>query len=268
MAFSLNSIFTTMTAVPSFTSIITELEPPPLLKPYVRCFWTCDDSKNKVSARIIPDCCADIIFHIDSGSAQFVGVGNGSFIFNGTGVFFGIRFYAWAVRLFANAEMPALFNSSVAPESIFKNFAHFKRGVIEAESTKQRTELAGAYLLNLLGGTSDADVMNCLFAAIKRNGNISPNEMSNYAVVSRRTLERKFAQSIGIPPKTIVELLRYQLLWQDCLKNDFSALNGVEKFGYYDQAHMYNDFKKYHGIGMGEAQREFQKLSHIYNTTI
>lgn len=265
MAFSLDSIFTTITAVPP-SSIFTEIEPPPVLKPYIRCFWTCDYGMSNVPVRIIPDFCADIIFDINNGSAKLIGVGNGSFMFAGSGVFFGIRFYAWAVRLFANAEMSALFNSSVAPENVFKKFAHFKTAVIEAKGTEQRVELATAYLLDLIDKTPDADVMNCLFAAIKRYGNISTSEMASYAIVSKRTLERKFKQSIGIAPKTTVELLRYQLLWQDCVKTGFSASDGVDKFGYYDQAHMYNDFKKYHGLGLSEAQREFKNLSHIYNT--
>ena len=39
MAFSLESIFTTATAVPSEISGIIEVEPIDYLKPYVRCFW-------------------------------------------------------------------------------------------------------------------------------------------------------------------------------------------------------------------------------------
>ncbi|MDE5563480.1 MAG: AraC family transcriptional regulator [Clostridiales bacterium] len=265
MAFSIDSIFTTRTALPKNGGIV-EIEPIVALKPYVRCFWTCErDKANKVS-RVIPDCCADIIIDVENDGAGFVGMCLDSFAATHINAIFGIRFYAWAVPQFTRTNAVILFNALINPQNLFNNFTEFKDSIIEAKSTSERVELAQKYLIGLLDSRCDSDVMNSLCDIVINNGNISVSDLSRGIAVSKRTLERKFMQSIGVSPKTITEAVRYQLLWQDCIDNRFCAIDSVEKFGYYDQAHMYNDFKRYHGIGLGEARQEYYDLSRFYNT--
>ncbi len=265
MAFSIDSIFTTRTALPKNGGIV-EIEPTAALRPYVRCFWTCERGKFTRSTRIIPDCCADIIINLDDCGAGFVGMCTDSFAAENTDTVFGIRFYAWAVPQFTRTNAVQLFNALINPQNLFSNFAEFKDSIIAAKRTAERVELAQKYLLGLLDSRCDCDVMNSLYAIIRGNGNMSVGDLSRGIAVSKRTLERKFMQSIGVSPKTITDAIRYQLLWQDCIADRFCALDSVEKFGYYDQAHMYNDFKKHHGIGLGEARKEYYALSLFYNT--
>ncbi len=266
MAFSLDKIFTTRTALPS-NGGITEIEPIAALKPYIRCFWTYKRGTCAMKTRIIPDCCADIIINLDDESAGFVGMCFDSFFAENVSTVFGIRFYAWSVPRFARTNAVRSYGFDSNPQNLFYKFTDFKDSIIEAKNTAQRVELSQKYFLELLDESCDSDVMNCLYTAIKCNGSISIHELSRSMAVSRRTLERKFMQNIGVSPKSIIELIRYQLLWQDCISSNFCAHDLVDKFGYYDQAHMYNDFKKYHGIGLGDAWQEYFKLSHFYNTT-
>ena len=265
MAFSLDKIFTTRTALPKNGGVI-EIKPIAALQPYVRCFWVCERDKWDRVSRVIPDCCADIIIDVDNNGAGFVGMCLDSFTATHVNAIFGIRFYAWAVPQFVRVNAAQLFNAVINPQNLFSNFNEFKDRIIAAKSTAERVELSQRYLISLLDERCDNDVMNCLYATIVHNGNISVRDLSGSVAVCRRTLERKYMQSIGVSPKTITEMLRYQLLWQDCIKSNFNALDCVEKFGYYDQAHMYNDFKRYHGIGLSEARQEYCDLSHFYNT--
>lgn len=265
MAFSIDSIFTTRTALPNNGGVI-EIEPIVALKPYVRCFWVCERDKYDKVSRVIPDCCADIIIYVENNGAGFVGVCMDSFTTAHANAIFGIRFYAWAVPQFVRVNAVELFNAVINPKYLFNNFNEFKDSLIAAKSTAERVELAQSYLMGLLDSRYDCDVMNSLYDIVRNNGKISVSDLSRGIAVSKRTLERKFMQSIGVSPKTITDAIRYQLLWQDCIADRFSALDSVEKFGYYDEAHMYNDFKKYHGIGLGEARREYYNLSLFYNT--
>ena len=217
--------------------------------------------------RIIPDCCADIIFDLIGGCARFVGVSDNSFLSSNNGVFFGIRFYAWAVSRFTDEKIDFLFNGSTQPENIFKGFSRFKIELLHANGNERRVTLAQKYLLDLLDENIDADIMNCLFAMIKLNCNVSVRDLSNHVAMSSRTLERKFLRNIGVSPKTMTELIRYQMLWQDCIKPNFCVPDSVDKFGYYDQAHLYNDFRKYHGEGLFDARSRYTNLSRFYNTT-
>jgi methylphosphotriester-DNA--protein-cysteine methyltransferase len=73
-------------------------------------------------------------------------------------------------------------------------------------------------------------------------------------VISQKQLERLFSHHIGISPKSFSSLIRYQLLWQEIvLSGHFNVQDAVDKFGYCDQAHLLNDFKKHHLIGIREA---------------
>lgn len=265
MTFSLDKIFTTRTAMPKNGGVV-EIQPIAALKPYVRCFWTCDRGKCAKYTRIIPDCCADIIFDLDTFGVGFVRMSFDSFTAENASTVFGIRFYAWAMPHFTRTNATELYGLDIAPQKIFYKFADFKDSLIEAKNTAERVSLAQKYLLGIIDERYDSDVMNSLYAIIRSNGNISVGDLSNIIAVSRRTLERKFLHNIGVSPKAISELIRYQLLWQDCIKNGFSVADSTFKFGYCDEAHMYNDFKRFHGIGLGEARSEFANLSRFYNT--
>lgn len=261
MAFSLDKIFTTRTALPKGCGVI-EIEPCAALKPYIRCFWTYARTDRSIPVRIIPDCCADIIIDLDRRSAEFVDIGFDSFFVRSTGTVFGIRFYAWAVSRFSST---CVRHGPVDPKMLFAGFSDFQNRIIEAKTLSERIAFAQSYLTGIMSERCDDDVMNCLYSMVKNSGNVSVNELASDVAVSRRTLERRFLR-IGITAQSMSGLIRYQLLWQECLKRDFSALDCVEKFGYYDQAHMYNDFRAFHGINPVEARREYSSLSHFYNT--
>ena len=265
MSFSLDKIFTTHTALPKNVGVV-EIDPNAALRPYVRCFWKYNDCPNVRELRIIPDCCADIIIPLDGSPSIFVGASDKSFVTPHTGNVFGIRFYAWAVAPFLHIGLKESFNGAVPIDYILNNFDRVQSAIIAADTTTRQVELAEKYLLELFDGKLCFDIMNGLYCAIKDNCRITVKTLSDYCAVSKRTLERKFIDNIGISPKTMIDLLRYQLLWQDCIGRDFSSADSAYKLGYYDEAHMYNNFKMFHGITMSAARAEYAKLSRFYNT--
>ena len=261
MSFSLNNIFTTLTSAPASRTGIKEIAPCALLAPYVRCFWTYSGDSVK-QIRIIPDCCADIIIDLHSqASGNYCGVSNRCFISDNNSALFGIRFYAWGVRMFTNANMGELFNLSYPANKIFDGIENAENNIINAPNTSARVYIAQKFLLRKLCDAENSDVMNSLYLALSRSCRTNVNEKSEYCAVSRRTLERMFALNIGVSPKQMTDILRYQLLWQACLSHDFDVGDCVEKLGYYDESHLYNDFKKYHGIGLPSGRNEFYNLS-------
>lgn len=265
MAFSLDKIFTTRTALPKNGGVI-EILPASELRPYVRCFWTYRSSDNDNAMRVIPDCCADIIFDIDNGGVSFVGAGFDSFTVKSMPNVFGIRFYLWSVPQFTRVNAALLYGRQAEFGDLFRGFNVFSRKIFQAKNSAEMVELSEQFLLRILNERFESDVMNSLYSMIVNYGNISVGELASKIAVSKRTLERKFMQNIGVSPKSVSDAIRYQLLWQDCINGDFNILDGVEKYGYYDQAHLYNDFKKYHGIGLADAFKEYSDLSHFYNT--
>lgn len=68
--------------------------------------------------------------------------------------------------------------------------------------------------------------------------------------ISLRTLERQFKQNIGIPPKELSNIIRFQSTLKKLKTNakKESLLRVAYEMGYYDHAHLTNEFKKYAGL--------------------
>lgn len=256
MSFGLDKIFTTVTALTGPTSVIREVAPCNALKPYIRCFWESDGAPGDATLRIIPDCCADILIYVSDGKvhSDFCGVGDRSFISRGSVKTFGIRFYAWSVSTFSSVDMNGTLNCYLPADAVFDRFGAVATQINRAATFGERMEVAQKYLLNRLRrDRENGDVMNSLYRIITQCARVSVDSLSDYCAVSKRTLERNFRAHTGLSPKEAVDLIRYQLLWQQCLRSDFDPLDSVEKLGFYDAAHLYHDFKKYHGISLPQA---------------
>lgn len=256
MSFTLNKIFTTATANPTSDSIVREAAPCDALKPYIRCFWETTNCDTYSELRIIPDCCCDIIFFASNDKiyCNFCGVNNRSFLATNNAKMFGIRFYAWSVYLFTSEKIQDTLNKHLPAQELFDNCDRLATDIFTSTLFATRISVAQKYLIGRLNTAKENfNVLNSLYKIIKQCANINVEALSDYCAVSKRTLERDFRICTGLSPKEAIELIRYQLLWQDCLKPDFSILDSVEKFGFYDSSHLYRYFKKYHGISLPKA---------------
>lgn len=276
MPFRLDKIFTTVTANPTRAGNYTEIEPCDALKPYIRCFWGSRYNKKDISdienkkTLVIPDICMDIMVtgnsDLNSIGSHFCGINNFSYFVDENDSFcFGIRFYAWSAVLFADECMNGVLNAFLDADAYFFGFAReLNEKLLNAETIYERKAIAEDFLLHRLNTKHEnSDIMNSLYFIINKNGNAGVAELSDYCVISKRQLERRFAEYTGVSPKQMINLIRYQLLWQECLKDNFNALDAVEKFGYYDQSHLIKEFKKYHGMSISDA---LGNVSHFYNT--
>lgn len=275
MPFRLDKIFTTVTSNPTREGNYMEIEPCEALKPYIRCFWgsrhnrtdfsVCENKKIWVN----PDVCMDIMVtgnqDLNSTGSYFCGINNFSYFADESDSFcFGIRFYAWSAVLFADEGMNGVLNAFSDADAYFSGFAReLNKKLFNADTIYERKAIAEDFLLRRLNTKREnADIMNSLYFIINNNGNAGVAELSDYCAVSKRQLERRFAEYTGVSPKQMINLIRYQLLWQECLKENFNPLDAVVKFGYYDQSHLIKEFKKYHGMSINNA---LANVSHFYN---
>lgn len=266
--FELNSIYTPITALPNEKSnAYTEITPCIALRPYIRCFWgTVYQMKNCEMSRrpVIPDTCMDIIFDVNYTQNTYTGKFYTldkhcyhSLVINNSdrvGVF-GIRFYAWSAVLFSDCPI----NNDKPYIDIDDIFHGLKKELepilFDIFSLRDKVSAAEKILIKRLDTNKfNNNMMNGLFFIIKNNGNIKISDISSYTGLSKRTLERIFKGNMGISPKTIQALIRYQLLWQDIyLHRRFDIFDALLKYGYFDQAHLLNDFKQRHSMTPNEA---------------
>ena len=267
---TLSQLYRPITGTP-FQADETYREIPPCaaLAPYIRCFW---GSKHPLPAKphdggiVIPDTCMDIIFTIDYASnrvfSHFCALDEHSFFTGpssesgGMAASFAIRFYAWTAQLFAEDTLRSSSNQQYPVDAFFRRIERALAPVLFEEPTLMgKIPAAEKILLSLLDtNRADTDVLNAIHRILQTEGRIRINEVAAGLALSNRQLERRFDAVMGISPKMLASLMRYQLLWQDMALNPcFDALDAVSRFGYTDQAHMLHDFRLRHLLSPKEA---------------
>lgn len=258
-----------LTANPlSFDATYTEIVPSDALKPYIRCFWGSQTTNINFTDRslVTPDTCMDIIINVNYSKngvqSVFCGINDQPFVSQAEATTdiistFAIRFYAWAVPLFSSNDMKNVSNIFCNSEHYFSTLtAKLERMVWLFPDLMKRAEQAELFLLEELNlNRVNINVMNAVYTMLKSMGNIQMADLSQYTSISPRQLERLFKIHIGMPPKKLASLIRYQNLWSELLRQPHVNIQDlVHKYGYTDQAHMLNDFKRFHTMTVSEAK--------------
>ncbi len=271
----LTARYVPITAYPASQSdTYSEIPPCEALRPYIRCFWgtaepICNSVTDSAPTLVIPDTCMDIIFNInytkntlDSGFCTIDEIGYYSQA-AGTSEYsiFAVRFYAWSASLFADNSFSGSKNKRFDTDEFFSGSkAEIIPILMKVTSLQERSEFLSGYLLKRLNTNRfNSNMMNAVYDIITTRGTITSAELASKNAISQRQLERIFNENMGISPKSFSSLIRYQMLWQEMYSKGGNILDMTEKYGYYDQAHLLNDFRKRHTMTPNQAIRYARK---------
>ena len=82
----------------------------------------------------------------------------------------------------------------------------------------------------------------------QRAGRVSIDDMARSHGLSRQQFARRFSAAAGLPPKLFARITRFQRLVHVLLSTDVSRWASVcPAVGFYDQAHMINEFRAFAG---------------------
>lgn len=248
--------------------IYEEIAPCDALRPYVACFWSAEragqDGADGI-VRVIPDACVDIIIEINhSGqkiSSRLCGLQDGPFIAGQRGrdedvTQFAVRFYFWAVHLFFRLDLDGLFNRMVDFELIESGIGHKFQELFSMGTVAERIAWMETYLLRKLDSTGyNPNLYNAIDCMLKSRGSANVRDICACSSVSQRQMERLFKQDIGISMKRMSSLVRYQNVWREVAAQErFAVQEAVYRYGYSDQAHLLNEFKRFHGLWPDQAR--------------
>ena len=76
-------------------------------------------------------------------------------------------------------------------------------------------------------------------------GLISVDHLANIAGISNRQLERRFQREVGLGPKLLSRILRFQQVFRAVERCDGGWAPVAFECGYYDQAHLIRDFNQF-----------------------
>ena len=248
--------FFPLTAHPFDREACREVPPCRLLRPYVRCFWGPVARKYGL---VVPDACADIIILPEGQGIRmhFCPVDNTPYISHSEMEdMFAVRFYFWALPYF---QISGAFDEESFPD--LRRYL-LREGYLE-KNFGQRQALMETYLLRRLEQRVSGSLLDGVDLLLRSHGRMPVQEVAMHMGVSIRTAERMFQRHMGLTPKETAEVIRYQTLWRRSLQSGFDLMEQVEALGYCDQAHLLNNFRKFHGLPLREAVERARRVAFL-----
>lgn len=241
-----------------------ETKPTPPLRQFVECYWTLEgeESLDSPPERILPDGCVELILnfgdrflqYVDSGRKPqpqhlVVGQMTGPVLISGNGAveLLGIRFQPGGTSPFFEAPAHEITDRIVELGSLS---SQLERGLLHAcepgLTLDQKLAAVDAYLSRrLIECKYDSRLLALAASVIDVRGLLSVDQLASEAGVSSRQLERRFLREVGIGPKLLARIVRFQQVFRAVDQCNSAWAEVAAACGYYDQAHLIRDFNQF-----------------------
>ncbi len=244
--------------------------PHPRLLPWVQCYWVAQQAQlpdSVVSETVYPDGGTTLIFnfaHSDYPEIIFNATTSTSQMqFPGQINRMGIRFHpGGAFQLLAVDMQEVDEGDSVADELAPQSLLQLRLQLAEFPLINQRLNLIDQWLLKLADNANSGVIQRLLPPLLLAQESF--DALSAQLPISRRQLERKFQQEVGISPIQLKQLHRIKLARTLISRHPEQPLSHVgQDAGFYDQAHFIRQFQKVTGLTPNQYRQK--KMSQKYN---
>jgi len=242
-----------------------ELYPRNPLNRFVECFWILeseDPPQPAQTERILPDGCIELILNFgdrfsqhksDKTSVQprhfLVGQMTGPIVISPGNVvdLIGIRFHPGGTMPFFRLPLHELTDQLVELGSLAASLERELLDVsINLESITKRVAAIESLLLTyVLRCQHDSWVLPLSARIVDSGGLVSVDQLATDAGLSARQLERRFLREVGVGPKLLSRILRFQQVFRAVERADRAWAPIAIECGYYDQAHLIRDFNQF-----------------------
>jgi AraC-like DNA-binding protein len=228
----------------------------------VREFWIVEnDGTHQEIQKIIPDGFEEIIVHYGDAyeinlhgtwerQDKVLAAGQIREYFHlrntGWSAMLGIKLLPGALHRMFGWDMKKFANKVVALNSFAPGFSNGLTSCVTKENAQESIKKIESYLttLNIQPPTIAHPVVQDI---VEKQGNCSVEELASAHSMSRRTLERKFNLEIGISPKLLCRIFRFNHIFQIMQTGDHSWISVAVQSGFFDQAHFIRNFKEFTG---------------------
>ncbi|WP_026473740.1 helix-turn-helix domain-containing protein [Alkaliflexus imshenetskii] len=257
------------------------------LAPFIRYYWTldvCSPSGLSHVQRIIPTGCPELLFYLrnepvyhrngktESANAYLCGQQTDFYDVevNGTNEMVSVVFQPWGIRSFFDFPAVELWNQSVPLELILKDeSAEIEDRLSSSKSRVEQIGIIESWLLRRLDDKPRHNIRR-LSAAMhklsKTDGLATVDEMASVSCLSRKQMERVFADVVGLLPKRYLRIIRLQRSLHQFQESPRLSITEVAiDSGYYDQSHMIDEYKKFTGYTPGELLNICEPYSDFFS---
>jgi AraC-like DNA-binding protein len=239
-----------------------EYSPPPALAGHLVCIWTqvVPSGGESVVQPVLPDGCIDIVL-VNDHAPLVAGPWTEPFTvwFTPGSTIIGARWYPGRAPALLGLPAAALLNQSVPLGDVWSRADSALITQIAGEPTLDARRAAlETVLLDRLRRAAPADgVIHAAVRWIARHPGARVGQLSRWAGISGRQLQRRFAAAVGYGPKQFQSVLRFQRLL--ALASHTPAPRTLGQLsaaaGYADQAHMTREFQRFAGRAPSQVLR-------------
>jgi AraC-like DNA-binding protein len=140
--------------------------------------------------------------------------------------------------------------------------AHLPERLLNASSAGEQIDILASWLSGLVRKTDlpvDAVTGFALRRIMTTGGQFSLPQLQQDLKLSERSLERRFNQHVGIPPRLFARVCQFQAALHQLKSNRYTRLSDVAfDNGYADQSHFIRTFRAFAGV----APHQWQKQAH------
>jgi AraC-like DNA-binding protein len=162
----------------------------------------------------------------------------------------GVRFRLGGVSPFTRARLAEWSGQTPPPAALFGESALLlDRALRQADDIEECAALLDAFFLQHQRRDERQDAFErALAELVASEGTTTVGRLAESAACSPRQIERLFAQSLGLPPKVVGRVLRFQHALRRLMHDPQVALADVAADArYYDQAHFIREFRLFTG---------------------
>lgn len=232
-----------------------EYRPPAALAPYVECFWSrglAEPDEAYGTHRVLPDGCLDIIF--SGRRAVVVGAMTRPLLIPARGVetVLGVRFLPGMATAFLQVPAAALTDIVAPLDAVWSDGRPVFDLVGSALGSAAAVERLSGVLLERLGRVHaiPADVRAAVEQIVSRGGRSDIADVASSVGVTRQHLARRFADYVGLTPKTLSRVMRMRQALR-AARAATSRINWAAvaaDLGYSDQSHLVAEFRSLTGL--------------------
>jgi AraC-like DNA-binding protein len=229
-----------------------EFPPSPKFAAHIECFWIHTSREPVRDFRVLPDGCSDIIFEQparDYGGLAMVGTMTRAQAFDipARQSTFGVRFRPGMAARLLRVPGSLAVDQSIPLEDIWKSAAVHDLLDKLSESSARRESIAR--FEGALGDPAPLDPIEKALAWLaEARGQISVDALAGAASLSPRQFRRICLDRTGLTPKHLARVLRFRhaATYARKIRRDWADI--ALACGYYDQAHLINEFRALSGV--------------------
>ncbi len=275
-----------------------EMSPSQALREYIESYWTLETDFSLDNELCLPDGSASLIFNFNPPHLRatcsrpgdwkliepicLVHQGKEAILIKDKSPvrILGVRFKPYGMSPFFQVSMmdlPAPFllqgndlQAVVDAGNPAERFEDWQEKMLQTKDFSERIALLEEHFQARLPHLPPPDELakSAVAAMVKSEGNLRIGDLLDELCVGKSTLEKKFQEAVGLSPKILCNILRFNSIIYNHARQPYPSLTELTyNQGFFDQAHLVHNFKAFTGMPPGRFFRQDNRLVEMVRQT-